>query len=341
MSIDFDRFVSWAEKRFDDIRVSGNEVKLNSIFCEDTKHKLWCNPSGGKKERHQGVYHCWKTDNTGTLVSLVMQVDKCSYSDALEILGTEDITLYELELKLEEFLNKPKVAAAEIEAVGLELPPFTFNFWELSENNYYRLAAETYLLSRKLPLDNLMVCTNGDYKNRIVIPYYDREGTLIYYNTRDLNPDGFLRYLGPPKTVGVGKGDVLYFPKWPNKNEKAYLSEGEFDSLAICTTGLIGGAFGGKNLSEKQLLLLGDTDGIVLCLDNDKAGRAAVPKIYDSLISVGKVNTKVFFVFPPKQYKDWNELSQKIGSKVLKEYILSQTRKLTFEVALQWKMDAI
>ena len=78
MPIDFDTFVNWAENRFDKIQVKGKEVCLNSIFAEnDSKFHLWCNPYGGKHERTFGVFHCWKTDRKGSLVSLVMEVDKC------------------------------------------------------------------------------------------------------------------------------------------------------------------------------------------------------------------------------------------------------------------------
>ena len=47
--IDFEKFLDWAESRFDNIVVSGDEVKVDSIFCEDHKQKMWCNPYGGKK----------------------------------------------------------------------------------------------------------------------------------------------------------------------------------------------------------------------------------------------------------------------------------------------------
>ena len=54
-------------------------------------------------------------------------------------------------------------------------------------NCQLRTLAENYLKSRKLPVDNLYVCSNGRYANRIIIPYYDNNKKLIYYNGRSIN----------------------------------------------------------------------------------------------------------------------------------------------------------
>ena len=88
MAIDFNIFRTWAEEKFKKIDVKGSEIKLNSIFADnDDKFHLWCSPSGGKNARPYGVYHCWKTDKKGSLISLVMEVEKCNRQSAMEILG--------------------------------------------------------------------------------------------------------------------------------------------------------------------------------------------------------------------------------------------------------------
>lgn len=340
MSISPEKFIDWAEKRFDNIRVGPTEVKINSIFCEDKKRKLWCNPYGGKKGRENGVYRCWKTDKRGSLVSFVMLVDGCSYEEAMDTLGGTDIRQATLDMKLEALFNK---TSAKVELVNpeeelseLELPPFTFKMEELAESNYYRSAAEVYLLNRKLPPNQFMVCTEGDYKNRIIIPYLDRQGKLIYYNARDLNPNTKIKYLGPPGEIGVGKGDVFYFPKWPKENEKVYLTEGEFDAYSIYLSGLIAGSFGGKTMTENQLYLIEDYD-VILCLDNDAAGRKAVDVMGQYLITNGS-KQKIGCVFPPKQVKDWNELLCKVGPNVLREYILKSTKIVTQDTLIEWEI---
>ena len=93
MQIEFDAFLDWANKRFSNVLIKGTEIRLNSIFTEDKGHHLWCNPSGGKKSVKFGVYHCFKTDKKGTLVNLVMDVEKCDFYTALRVLrGSARVT---------------------------------------------------------------------------------------------------------------------------------------------------------------------------------------------------------------------------------------------------------
>ena len=321
--IDFEKFLSWAEARFDDIVVSGDEIQVNSIYCEDHKRKMWCNPYGGKKEIPNGVFHCWKTDKSGSLITLVMQVDKCGYDDALEILGGADTSLAELEKKVEElFANK--VEEEEVEEITLKLPDQTFTISELPETNFFKTDADIYLRTRKLPPEKFMVCVGGDFKNRVVIPYRDMDGVLTYFNARYLGKSKKVpKYLGPDKKYGVGKGDVIYMTKWPKSGSKVYFTEGEFDAESIALTGLNAGAFGGKNVTEKQVELIRGYEPVI-CFDEDDAGRAALAYVGDLLKRKGF--PVVRFASPPAQYKDWNELLCKTNGSILRAYLEKSER---------------
>lgn len=343
MSIDFDKFLNWAESRFDDVVVRGDEIKLNSIFCEDRKHHLWCNPSGGKKGSDQGVYHCWKTDNKGSLLGLVTLVDQCTYEEALETLdAVSDRSLLDLERRVQEIFEKAGDSKAidEETVKGLDLPPDCYLFDELPSSHYLKRAAEEYLKSRKIPSDTLLICTRGRYKNRIVIPYRDRDGGIIYYNGRYIGDPGTnLRYLGPPKELGIGKGDVLYVPKWPRPGEKLYVTEGEFDAISLFHCGFQAAALGGKVLSDKQTGMINQYS-IVLCLDADDSGGEALPKIANSLLQKGLHN--ISYVRPCKEYKDWNGMLVEKGDKILREYVRTQERPYNDSSAIgDWESTKI
>lgn len=322
--IDFEKFLSWAESRFDDIVVSGDEVKVNSIYCEDHKQHMWCNPYGGKKGLPNGVFHCWKTDKSGSLITLIMQVDKCGYDDALEILGGADTSLAELEKKVEELFASKVVVQEKEEEITLKLPDQTFPIFNLPESNFFRTDAEIYLLTRKLPARKFMVCVGGDFKNRVVIPYYDKERHLIYFNARYLGRSKKVpKYLGPDKKYGVGKGDVIYMTRWPKLGSKVYFTEGEFDAESIALTGLNAGAFGGKNVTGKQVELIRGYEPVI-CFDEDEAGKEALAHVGDLLKRKGF--PVVRFASPPKQYKDWNELLCKTNLSVLRAYLEKSER---------------
>lgn len=353
MAIDFDRFLNWAESRFDIVKVKNNEIKVNSPFYEqqngekDYKCKLWCNPTGGKKERENGVFHCWRTGKKGSLVSLVMLVDKCSYEDALAILGTEDTSMAEIEAKLQAFFDKKQEQHAQDSATpGFHLPPYTFLISELSPNYHHRVAAEVYLFNRGLSIDGLYVCCGGDYKDRIVIPYYDREGNLIYFNARYIGGNKRIenerKYMGPPESSGILKSDVIYMPTWPERGAKVYYTEGEFDAKAIATTGLFAGALGGKSVFERQIELMRPYRPVI-SIDNDEAGRNALPVIGERLMRLGI--TQFQYVMPPAAKDgvkmDWNKLLEKYGPRILAAYLENHERPYDPDFSLKFKMQQL
>lgn len=335
--VNFESFLNWAEDRFGNVLVHGKEIKINSIFCDDNKFHLWCSPSGGKNEVKYGVYHCWKTDKHGTLVDLIMQVDKCSFKEAWRICGGQ-LRMSEVEKKLLDIFKQKK---EEIKITkGLKLPEKTFKIKELPLDSNIRIRAEKYLQERKLPTD-MLVCTGGKCYNRIVIPYYNKNNELIYWNCRTLNPDEALRYKGPEKELGVYKENVMFFTEWPKTGEKVYITEGEFDAISIKICGLNSAAFGGKNLSEKQIEILSEFIP-VLCLDNDKigvsshgttsAGQIALKKIGDTLLQHGF--NEFYYVRPPIGYKDWNALLIDNEPDKIKDYILKNENKYTDQTSI-------
>lgn len=340
MSIDYDRFLEWAESRFDHVIVSGAEIKLNSIFCEDSKHHLWCNPSGGKKGVEEGVYHCWKSDSKGSLVGLVMLVDKCPYEQAVETLGAAPSGgIDELERRVNEmFATKygdDEAPKEEETQLGLEMPPDCYLFDDLPSHHRLRSQAEEYLKGRMIPTDGLMVCTGGRYRNRVMIPYLDRSGRLIYYNGRYIgDPGSNLRYLGPPKELGIGKGDVLYSRRWPSRGDKVYITEGEIDSMSMDICGFKSVALGGKSITDAQIEMMKGLQP-VLCLDADDAGGDALPKAATKLRRAGF--QKIRYIRPSMQHKDWNGLLVSKGQRVMVEYIRTQERDYETLVGGDWE----
>jgi DNA primase len=331
VSIDFDKFLGWAESRFDDVVVKGDEILLNSIFCDDRKHHLWCNPYGGKTGNPTGVYHCWKSDQKGSLVGLVMHVDKCTYEEALETLDAVSGNLADLERKVQEIFQKKAPAEPEPIKSGLEMPSDCFLIEDLPSTNKTRSAAQSYLSERHINHERLLVCVRGRYRNRILIPYYDRSGSLIYYNGRYIgDPGDGLRYLGPPKELGIGKSDVMFVPDWPPVGSKIYITEGEFDALSLHQCGLPSAALGGKVLSEKHSEMLKGY-APVLCLDADEAGGQALPKMARTLLSRGFQS--VSYVRPCSEYKDWNGLLVAKGEKILRHYVAAQERQYNDGIA--------
>ena len=167
-----------------------------------------------------------------------------------------------------------------------------------------------------------------------MIPYYDAEGKLIYFNTRALSDKAKLRYWGPSKDeFGVGKGDVIWMGSWPEEGTKVYLTEGEFDAMALNQCGLHAAAVGGKILSDRQMQML-QPYRIALAFDSDKAGKDVFDisrQLVESphcIYSREKDPLKIMegdfgmtIIRPPEEYKDWNKFLTKRTVKVIRKYI--------------------
>lgn len=329
--ISYEKFLDWAESRFGDVKVSGKEIKINSIFCEDYKYHLSCNPSGGKKNRPYGVYRCLKTDKQGSLVSLVMLVDKCNFSDALETLDAIDLNFESLKDQVDNLFNNPQENRFVVKSIMF--PEHTYRIKELNENNLWRIDSEIYLSQRKIPSDDFYICTNGEYKNRLIIPYRDENGSVIYWNGRlIIDNKKSPKYRGPEKDCGIGKSDVIYFPKHWNsrKNIKLYITEGEFDAYSIHLAGLASCALGGKAIFDKQIEMIRGFIP-VLCFDTDDknidAGGQALVEVGEILKSKGF--DKVYYVRPPKKYKDWNKMLVDTSEKIVNYYIQKNETEFT------------
>lgn len=324
-SVDFDIFLEWCIERFGEENVKikhtahGDEICTHSWFAkekgiEDHKFHLWMNPSGGKKELGGGAYRCWYTDTMGSLVSLVADYDHIPYEEAEELICGSN-SLRTLEQKVNDFFGCHE-RIDEVVTPSPVLPDFSFLIDNMSSYNFWRIKAENYLQERKIPTDGLYVCTGGEYKNRIIIPYYNSYNQMIFYNARTMsdNPKT-IRYMKPPK--GDQK-QVLFMTKWPKTRTKVYVMEGEFDAISVGTAGYVGCACGGKYLSDTQVEMLRAYDP-VLAFDADTPGLEALINIGNDLLAKGF--PRVSFVRPPKVYKDWNELLKKRNVQTLRSYI--------------------
>ncbi len=342
MAVDFDTFLNWAKDRFGEENVKtrnsahGVEVLTHSFYAhrkniEDYTFNLWMNPSGGKsKHPEKGSFRCWKTDSMGSLVHLVSDWDSIPYEDAEEMLCGMT-SLRALEKKVHEFFGyKEELEATQVKPEPIikkivELPPETYEIEKLYPNHWMRVRATEYLKNRKIPLMGLYVCTDGDYKNRIIIPYYNWHGDLIWFNGRLMNDKkGSIKYLKCKSDgLGVSQEDILYMTSWPKDGTKIYLMEGEFDAISISLAGLVGCAIGGKFISDVQLEMLRRYQ-IVLAFDADPgnkndAGLKALIEIGTTLIERGFSN--ISYVRPPKVYKDWNKLLVERNPETIRMYV--------------------
>jgi len=332
LSVNQDNFLEWVNKRFDDAIVAGNEIKVQDIWWTnedgnpDRDNKCWINID-------KCCYRAFKSNRTGNIIEFVKEIDNCSWDEALNTLGLEN-NISNLEEKLIAFFQEEQKKDNNYYVKQVVLPHSTHLIKDAPECNIKNRAID-YLASRKLDNSKLMVCLGeGKYKGRIIIPYYDKSGKLIYFNSRTLDKNNKLRYYGPAKEeFGVGKGDVLWMSSFPEKGSRIYLTEGEFDAMSLSQCGLRSGACGGKSFNFKQNEMVKD---YCLCLafDADKAGKD-FEQIGKFILENGKARvdskSKLTMVRPPENLKDWNQFYIEHGANIVLKYIEKYEKEFDLE----------
>lgn len=344
MAIDHDSFYQWAVNQFGESNVKirytahGTEIcthspwSLAKIGKDDRKYKLWMNTTVGD----YGVYRDWLTDTKGSLVELVSKFDGMPF-DEVEELISDATSLRALEKKVNEYFEElygiPEEDEPEEPKAKVALPENCFRLRDMSPDNPWFIRASDYLSNRKLPVGDLYVCSEDEkFGDRIIVPYYNREGELIFFNGRALNPKQEMRYR---KCEGVPLDEVLYMTGWP-RSGKIYVMEGEFDAMSMELAGFVSCACGGKFLSTSQMEMLRGYE-IVLSFDADSSGLEAMIQTGMDLIGSG---FKVRYVRPPKLCKDWNALLTLKGPQVLRQYVEKYEKPYTQDTALRLKMSA-
>ena len=146
-------------------------------------------------------------------------------------------------------------------------------------SQYLSLKDKSHPLVRKLALDlinkrrlpkhivkNWLYCAEGEYANRLIIPYYMRDGSFKYFEARDLTGKSFMKYKFPKAMP-----QEFYNMAFIDKTRDFFVFEGVADSTFVensCSTG--GASKLGRFLNEidakfhKNVVIVfdGDSDGI-------------------------------------------------------------------------------
>ena len=152
-----------------------------------------------------------------------------------------------------------------------------------------------YLKQRNVTMEmmtkfNIGFCHEGEYKNRIIIPSYDEEGTLNYFTARSWEKKPYLKYKNPE-----AEKDIIIFNEFLIDWDKPIsLVEGPFDSIFVDNSI----PMLGKKLGERLFTILYEkATKITIILDGDAWDNAQ--KLYHQL-NGGKLFGKIWITKLPK-----------------------------------------
>jgi hypothetical protein len=290
---------------------NGDQVQVNCPHCAklynnyepDNKYNLEINLS--KK-----VYKCWKCEISGPIPKLLKYYAKKDiYNLYLENFDDIDYKInyneQEDEIYKEVILPKEFIPFSKMDK---DLPS------HLEAYNYIRY---TRGITDKIINDlNIGFCESGYYKNRILIPSYDKNNKLNYFVTRTYVNDN-ITYIKPKIHQ-----DIIFNENRLDWNSTVYVVEGAFDyiSISINTLCLLGKEF----IPYIFEMVIYYKPNLVFILDPD-----AIKQTIKYINIFDNMNIKnIKFVELPNNY-DIDELRLKIGENKLPEYILNNSKELT------------
>lgn len=183
-----------------------------SPFIAHHKPKLQINIQTGK-------WHCWVSNEGGHNLFQLFKKVNATHNQMGE---------------LSKLVGKPKYRRDDSETTKkqvVKLPRDFKSMYEKSNSPVYKQAM-MYLLKRGITGNDILkynigYCEEGAYRNRVIIPSYDKNGSLNYFVGRDVY-NSKLKYKNPP----VSK-NVIGFELFINWDEPLILCEGVFDAIAI------------------------------------------------------------------------------------------------------------
>ncbi len=183
------------------------------------------------------------------------------------------------------YLAKRNVTIEEIQEFGLGLAPDSFSdtYQHLLKEDFTRQEIVDASLGIQKDLRDAKIYDR--FRNRIMFPIYDVHGSLIGFGGRTLGADD-AKYINSGETPLYNKSTALYGLHLAKdairESKQVVLVEGYFDVLACHRVGARNTvAVSGTALTEQHVKLLKRyAEKVVLCLDQDRAGRQAAERAF-------------------------------------------------------------
>lgn len=256
-------------------------------------------------------WHCFGCQRDGDIFNFVMEMNGYDFRTALEELARQaNVTLREQspqEAKTESeaerlrallssaisyyhtlLMTAPQAAHARAYLRDRGFTRTTVETFQLGYSMDSWDAARTHLMGQGFTVEEQIKAgmlierddgsTYDRFRDRVMIPIYDRRGRPIAFGGRVLQPDQQPKYLNSPQTILFDKGQVLFGYHLASRairdQDAVVVVEGYMDVMIPHQAGFrnvvapMGTALSEAHLSQLQRL----THRYILCLDPDAAG---------------------------------------------------------------------
>ena len=168
------------------------------------------------------------------------------------------------------------------------------------------------LLAAGLAVQNSRGRIYDKFRSRLIFPVIDVRGDIVGFGGRVLDKSE-PKYMNTPETIAYSKRRILYGIHLAKKTKRPniILCEGNIDVITLHQAGFDNAvaSMGTALTTEQTRLLSRYTKELVLCYDNDNAGRAATQKAID-LLNNSEFTVKVLNI--PNRMEDGQPVKQDV-----------------------------
>ncbi len=216
------------------------------------------------------------------------------------------------------------------------IPPALMKAFDIGFAPKVGYDARPFVLGIDAPVDSLVelgvLRRNPDdgrvrdfFRGRITIPIHDARGRVVGFGGRILG-DGEPKYLNSPDTPVFDKGRSLFnihrASPVARAKDRLIIVEGYMDVIGLYSAGVTEVvAPNGTALTETQMAIAWKlVDHPIICLDGDKAGRAAALRTAMRALPILPAGKGLKFAFPPAG-QDPDDVARKGGAEAVAEML--------------------
>lgn len=250
----------------------GSQYQADCPACSDDN-----NGPDGKKNLEintlHGKFRCWKCEYTNEMSGQISTLIKRYGNDEIlrqyraEIKNIKKSKEYELNFEQGDFIFEDGID------LTVHFPERIFSF--LFDGNKRESKPLTYLLSRGINQSMIVkydlkytdgFCPNKSFRNRIIIPSYDKYGELNYYTGRDYTETSVRKYFNLENS---NRKDLIFNEKFINWDGDVVLVEGPVDHLVVPNSVPLLGKSINSDYYLFECIMKKSNQKIIIFLDDD------------------------------------------------------------------------
>ena len=296
----------------------------------------------------KGFYHCFSSAEHGNIFDFLMKTKNYKFGEAVRTLASDaGMQPYRFTKQDEEKENRWKIYNTILEKyanychnelvsgkhpeileylskrkmTNEEIVFFKIGYASIKNDFYEHLKKE---------FDEKQISSSGIYyfdehkkkyidrfRNRIIFPVKDLNGSVFALGGRTLSKTNFAKYINSPETEFYKKGNNLYninvAKELRDKKDEVFIVEGYMDVVNLHKFGFKNVVANlGTAMTERQIdLIWRFFKKPIICLDGDTSGRKAALRAAERLFPIMKPDFNIYFLTLPENLDPDSYINQK------------------------------